>query len=145
MKTNLRLGSPAAVHADRPWMQEFMRKARQQNLRVDFVTVHWYGGPNVESLVSHLKKVHQLYGKPIWITEFGVADWNAKSLAENKHTPWRVQQFMKAALPRLDKLDFVERYAWFSAGEKSAALGPSALLRQDGSLTALGRYYASYQ
>jgi hypothetical protein len=52
---------------------------------------------------------------------------------------------MREILPRLDELDFVERYAWFSLGEDDKALGPSALFKEDGSLTALGQFYASHE
>lgn len=143
-KTGLRLGSPATVHGDNDWMKEFMRKAKKQGRRVDFVTVHWYGNPNPDKLINDLKAIHKLYGKPIWLTEFGVADWNAKSFDQNKHTVHEVRQFMKEVLPRLDKLPFVERYAWFSAGQQSAHLGTSSLFNGDGSLTWLGKFYAAH-
>lgn len=52
--------------------------------------------------------------------------------------------FMKEILPALDRLEFVERYAWFPADETSAPLSPSALFHEDGSLTTLGRYYAKH-
>lgn len=143
-KTGRRLGSPAAVHADREWMQEFMRLARERNYRVDFICVHWYGGPNVDGFVDYLRKVYALYGKPLWITEFAVADWQAGSRPANRHSPEAVLRFMKGILPRLDALEFVERYAWFPAAGDDKALGPSALFKADGSLTELGRCYAAH-
>lgn len=145
MRTGLRLGSPATVQPDSEWMQEFMKGARAKRYRVDFVCVHWYGGPNVEGFVRRLQEVHALYGKPIWITEFAVADWNAESRQHNMHSPEVVLRFMKELLPRLDELDFVERYAWFPADEHNRFLGPSALFKADGSLTPLGRLYASHK
>ncbi|HEX5791530.1 MAG TPA: glycoside hydrolase family protein [Luteolibacter sp.] len=144
MDTGLRLGSPATVHPDNEWMKSFMKQAAEKKYRVDFVCMHWYGGPNAAGLIKKLEQVHQLYGKPIWITEFAVADWNAKTRAANKHSPETVLRFMKEVLPQLDKLDYVERYAWFSASEDSAPLGPSALFRADGTLTELGKAYAAY-
>lgn len=143
--TGLRLGSPATVNPTNEWMQTFMREAKKRNYRVDFVTVHWYGGANADSLISRLKQVHKMYGKPIWITEFAVADWNAKSRAQNKFSEKQVLRFMKEVLPRLDQLEFVERYAWFSGGPNNKNLGPSALWKSDGSLTELGKYYSSHR
>ncbi|MGE9270127.1 MAG: glycoside hydrolase family protein [Verrucomicrobiales bacterium] len=145
MSTGLRLGSPGAVHADNEWMQAFMEGAKEQNLRVDFVTMHWYGGPNVESLITRIERVHQMYGKPIWITEFAVGDWEATTREEHRYTPERVLSFMKEVLPRLEALDCVERYSWFPADEDSAALGSSALFHRDGQLTSLGEFYRSYR
>jgi len=143
-KTGLRLGSPGAVHAHKDWMQKFMMKAKEKNLRVDFVCVHWYGGANAKSFINHLHRVHKMYKKPIWITEFAVADWQAKSLDQNKYSKADVQKFMKEVLPKLDKLDFVERYAWFNGSTNSKALGNSALFNNDGSLTKLGNLYAKH-
>ena len=145
MQTCLRLGSPAAVHAHKEWMQEFMKQAEAKNYRVDFVCVHWYGSPNVRSLVNRLREVHKMYGKPIWITEFAVADWKAESREQNRYSPEVVLSFMRELLPKLDDLDFVERYAWFSASEGDKALGTSALFREDASLTTLGQFYASHK
>jgi len=144
-RTGLRLGSPAPVHADREWLQQFMAEAKKRDYRVDFICVHWYGGANPDALINHLKKIHQMYDKPIWITEFAVADWKASSREKNRHSPETVLRFMKEILPRLDELEFVERYAWFSGAEDHKALGPSALFKADGSLTALGEYYAAHR
>lgn len=143
-KTGLRLGSPGAVHADKEWMQAFMAQASQRGYRVDFVCVHWYGAPDAAGFLSYLRKVHDQYGKPLWITEFAPADWKATSRDANRLAPERVRQFMRQVLPQLDALDFVERYAWFPATEDNKALGPSALFKADGALTELGRIYASH-
>ena len=144
MATGLRLGSPAAVHAERAWMQQFMEQAAARKYRVDFVTVHWYGGPNAQSLVDYLEKVHQMYHRPIWITEFAVADWNAHTLAENRFSPDQVLRFMKEVLPQLERLPYVEAYAWFPGRPGDAHLGPSLLFDETGTLSPLGQYYASF-
>ena len=144
METGLPLASPGCVHPDRQWMQEFMKAADERGLRVDYVCVHSYGGPNAKALVERLRRVHEMYGRPIWITEFAVGDWQAKTAAENKHSPQKVAEFMRELLPMLEELDFVDRYAWFSASTKSAALGTSALFNEDGSLTELGQIYSEF-
>lgn len=141
METGLRLGSPGCVHPDREWMKSFMEGAKKRHLRVDFVCVHSYGGPSADALVKRLTEIHKLYGKPIWITEFAVGDWEAKSPAQNRHSPATVLKFMEAVLPRLEKLDFVERYAWFPAGQEDAALCTSALFDKAGKITRLGECY----
>ena len=123
METGLRLGSPGCVQPDGDWMKSFMNGVRKQRLKVDFVCVHSYGGANADALIARLHKIHKLYGKPIWITEFAVGDWKAKSTAQNRHKPAAVLRFMEAVLPRLEKLDFVERYAWFPAGINNAGTG----------------------
>ncbi|MBV9850357.1 MAG: hypothetical protein JO250_11840, partial [Armatimonadetes bacterium] len=122
MQTGLTLGSPAAVHADGDWMQQFMRSVDQRRYRVDFVTIHWYGGADAPGFLGYLARVHDLYRRPLWVTEFAPADWSAGAGHPNRYTPQQVQDFMRAVLPAMNKLDYVQRYAWFSAGEDDAVL-----------------------
>lgn len=141
METGMRLGSPSCVHPDKEWMTEFMTGVKKRGLRVDFVCVHSYGGPSPEALVKRLENIHRMFGCPIWITEFAVGDWEAKSVAENRHKPEKVLGFMEKVLPMLEKLDFLERYAWFPAKTTDTPLCTSALFDEDGSLTRLGECY----
>lgn len=144
MNLNLPLGSPACVHADNEWMKSFMAKVEEEGYRVDFICVHWYGGANAQSLIDHLKSIHNLYNRPIWLTEFAPADWNATSPATSKITQAKALAFMQQILPALEKIDYVHRYSWFSADPKSAALGNSALFDSAGKLTSLGEYYSKF-
>jgi hypothetical protein len=141
MELDVRLGSPGCVHPDREWMKAFMRGVTEQGLRVDFVTVHSYGGLNVRALMKQLEKVYQLYGLPLWITELGVGDWKAKTRAENQYCPEQIVKFIEQLVPRLDDCDFVESYAWFTADQDDPALGPCAIFNADGSLTTVGKAY----
>jgi hypothetical protein len=118
MKTGLRLVSPSGrENAPFGWLKEFHEKATAQDIRIDVIGVHWYdwganpqGTPNenatrvFDRFKTYLKDVYDLYKLPIWITEFNANPnrTNAVNLA-----------FMKLALPYLENLDYVERYAWF--------------------------------
>lgn len=144
-KLNIPLASPGAIHPDKEWMQAFMKGAQEKNYRVDYVCVHHYGGANVQAFLNKLEKVYKMYGRPILITEFAVADWKAKIPAENRHTDEQVQAFMKEVLPALDKLPYVYGYAWFSFNRTSAPGTSSALFEEDGSLTPLGQIYAAHK
>ena len=139
--TGLRLGSPATVHPDNEWMLAFMKGVEERKLRVDFICMHSYGGPGVESLLKKIRKVHDLYKRPIWITEFAVADWEAKTAAENRHTPEQVAAFVTKLLPKLEAMDIVERYAWFTGGISGGPLASSQLFNSDGSLSIVGKAY----
>ena len=134
------LGSPATVGPNNDWMVEFMEKAEALNLRIDFVAVHSYGGPNVLSLINKLKDTYNAYRRPIWITEFAVADWNATSPEANKHSEATVMNFMTETLNALDEIDYIHRYAWFSGTQ--APLYTSALFDDDANITAVGELYA---
>jgi hypothetical protein len=82
-----------------------------------------------------------MFERPLWITEFGVGDWAAKSVEENQHSPEIVLGFMEKVLPMLDDLECLERYAWFPSLPDSPPLGTSALFDSDGNLTQLGEFY----
>jgi hypothetical protein len=144
MKPNIPLGSPACIHADNDWMKGFMTKIKEKGYRVDFICVHWYGGANAQSLIDHLKSIHDLYHRPIWLTEFAPADWSAVSPATSKVTITQALAFMQQILPALEKLDYVERYSWYSSSPDNAALGNSALFDNAGNLTQLGDYYSKF-
>jgi hypothetical protein len=79
--TGLRLGSPAATQhqtlgAD-SWLGRFMAGAQAQGLRVDFVAVHYYSQTgSVAEFKAYLEAVHAQYGKPVWVTEWALADWS---------------------------------------------------------------------
>jgi hypothetical protein len=139
---NLPLGSPAGVHADSPWMQAFMKEALKRKYRIDFITIHWYGGPTASQLTSHLDKIARLYKRPLWITEFCPADWSATKTGKNQHAEKDVLRFIKDALPRLERSNDVERYAWFGTAAGNSPTGCSALFDASGTLTKLGEAYA---
>ena len=145
-KTGRRLGSPACVHPDGEWMRAFMRGVEARGLRVDFVCVHDYRNDDADALIARLRAVHAAFRRPIWLTEFAVADWGAKGEHRgNRYTPERVLAYMRQVLPKLEALDCLERYAWFTKGAASVSLGTSSLADAEGALTPLGECYRSFQ
>jgi len=108
--------------------------------------VHHYGGINAQAFLDKLQRVYDLYGKPIWITEFAVADWQATSPEANRYSSEQVLEFMQTVLPALDTIKYVQRYAWFPAKQSFSALTSSALFDDEtGELTTLGEYYAHHK
>lgn len=137
------LGSPATVSPENDWMMEFMRRADAEGLRIDFIAVHHYGGNSATSLISKLNRAYQNFGeRPIWITEFAVADWNASSPANNRYSSAEVIDFMEQLLPALDNIEWLHRYAWFSG--TNAPLISSALFTDDNEITDVGIFYANH-
>lgn len=135
--------SPATVSPTNAWMKEFMEKADALGLRIDYIGVHSYGGPNYLSFISKLKETYELYGKrPLWVTEFAVADWTATTPAANKYTQEQVISFMTDACKAMDDIDWVFRYSWFDG--TNAPLITSALYEADKTtLTPAGQVYAN--
>jgi len=141
--TSLPLVSPSATHADGTWMLDFMGKSEQVCNRVDWIGVHWYGGADFQSFADQMKSIYDIYERPLLITEFAPADWNAATPADNRWSQADVLEFMKAALPWLEEQTWIAGYAWFSFKITSRAGTSSALFDDNGNMTALGRYYAS--
>ena len=110
--TGLRLGGPAPAKINGDWMVEFMKKVELNKLRIDFVTMHWYAPPNAKSFINKVNEIYKTYNRPIWITEFAVADWSATDENPSKYTEQQVLDFMNVVIPQLESLTFVERYSW---------------------------------
>ena len=145
MATGLRLGSPAvATGGATPggWLDQFMSGAAARGYRVNFITLHWYGsdfatGPAVSQLESYLQAVHARYHKPIWLTEFALANFGG-----SPQTPSRPQQaaFLTAATAMLQRLSYVQRYAWFGL-EATPGDGSMGLFRSGPAVTTVGRAF----
>jgi hypothetical protein len=152
MKTGLRLVSPACRQgAAFEWLNTFNQQAIQNDIRIDVIAVHWYdwGGnpqnsPNVspsailDRFSTYLNEVYNLYGLPIWITEFN----------GNKYRSTEVnRQFMELAIPYLESLNFVERYAWFEPQNVTIPEDPGNAEFYDDAmnLTDIGLFYKNHQ
>ena len=126
------------------WMRDFMTEADRLGYRVDYTGVHWYGGTNVPDFKAKMRRIYEKYGsRPILITEFAPADWEAKTFAQNRHKPHLVLAFMKEVLPWLEKQDWVAGYAWYSFEIHQVVGYTSSLFDRNGNLTTCGRYYQS--
>ncbi|MFI8185175.1 sigma-70 family RNA polymerase sigma factor [Actinacidiphila glaucinigra] len=132
------LGSPAVATNGATaggWLDRFMSGAEAKGYRVDFITLHWYGGDfrtseAVSQLTSYLEAVHQRYHKPIWLTEYALIDFS-----HGTRFPTAGQQaaFVTASTKALEALPYVQRYAWFGLGADPAR--PSSGLFTDGTHT----------
>ncbi|GIF76112.1 sigma-70 family RNA polymerase sigma factor [Asanoa siamensis] len=142
--TGMRLGSPSVAFgaADTgKWLDQFMRGAKEKGYRVDFITLHWYGGDFSAAAVGQLKGyIQQVYAKyklPIWLTEFALIRFDGSGA----HYPSDAQQvaFINGATDMLQGLSYVERYSWF--GLPSTADSHTGLYQESGALTPMGTAY----
>ncbi|WP_310378824.1 glycosyl hydrolase [Flavobacterium sp.] len=144
MKTGLRLVSPSCTEgAAFTWLKNFHTRAIELDVRIDVIAVHWYdwgsnptvnANPTPEQVFNRFKtyltNVHNLYGLPIWITEFN---------ANPNRTGSVNLEFMKLALPYLESLNYIERYAWFQPSS-----GVANYFDAGGNYTAAGIYYKNH-
>ncbi|MGH3210193.1 MAG: sigma-70 family RNA polymerase sigma factor [Trebonia sp.] len=146
MATGMTLGSPAvASGAATPggWLDQFMTGAKQRGYRVNFITVHWYGGdfstgPAVQQLESYLQAIYARYQLPIWLTEFALTSYSGGTAT----FPAEAQQaaFLAAATKMLDGLPYVQRYAWFAL-PTSTGSGTTGLFNPGPSVTQVGQAF----
>jgi hypothetical protein len=153
--TGLRLGSPAvasvysASQSNRRlrWLDDFMARAKEQGRRVDFIALHFYGDPTdpgtVRWIERDIRRVHERWGLPIWVTETGALQtwkWQGARL-HARPTAARDRAHLRRMKTMLNGLPYVERWAWFMdrcTGDCRA----SALYDARGRRTAMGRQLA---
>lgn len=128
----LRVGSPSnsSDNGGGAYLRAFMEGAKTRRLKVDFLVVHWYRSASPDAFEAWLRDLNSAYRLPIWIKEFNAMYTGAD---EGGH-----QRFLRGAMRTLERLRFVERYAYFNPGN-----GPAALFSPDGSLSKLGEIYRS--
>ena len=147
MQTGLRLGAPATTQDQAfgagKWQTNFMAAAQAQNVRIDFIPVHWYDWGNqnnnqaTDSLTAqavfnrfktYIERVNAAYpALKIWITEYNTN--------VNRTSPTVHKYFMKLSSDWLNTLPYIERYAYFFEHNLPASSG--------GVLTDAGSYWNS--
>ncbi len=143
LATGLRLGSPATTDGGREsWLYPFIEQADTDDLRVDFVAVHYYWcySPSNASgaatqMYNYLKAVHDNTGRPIWVTEWNNgANWTQDYCSD----PTYAQQAaaISAMVDMLESTPWVERYALYNWVEDVRRVE-----WDDGSLTSAGEVY----
>lgn len=146
-KTGLRLGSPAvAWGADQngQWLDKFMKGAKKRGYRVDFITLHWYGSDfrskeATQQLKQYVSAVHKKYPKkPIWITEYALMNFGA---GEKLPSATNQAKFVKSSTTMLEKLKYVEHYAWFAFPTSTNGQDETGLYRPGGAITKPGKAY----
>lgn len=142
---HMRLGSPAPGTGDdvKPngWLARFMAGAKARGYRVDFICIHPYQSSfdpetATKDLVREVTTVHNMYHLPIWVTEYAMARWGPP-----QKTPSAAVQaeFIRKSAAALEKLPFVERYAWYGDVPGQPTFSTN---RTDGTLTAVGKAWS---
>ncbi|QMU77388.1 glycosyl hydrolase [Streptacidiphilus sp. PB12-B1b] len=147
MATGLQLGSPAvATGGATPggWLDQFMQGARSRGYRVDFITLHWYGGDfvtadAVSQLEGYLQAVHARYGLPVWLTEYALT--NFADGGASYPTAQQQAAFVTASTAMLQRLPWVQRYAWFALPDTTP--GQTGLFLPGGAPDSVGAAWAA--
>jgi len=134
------LVSPATAGEGRPWLDAFFGNCTAmygpKGCQVSHIAVHDYSC-DAATTMAYLKAVHDRYNKPVWLTEFSCGD-GAQKQPTSKHLA-----YMKEVFPLLDKADYVYRYAWMSANDKSGLRGLVSGSSGSQTLTKVGELFNS--
>jgi hypothetical protein len=143
MRTKLELGSPACTTSETlgadSWLGRFMDQADKKGYDVDFISVHYYAeDPSISDFKDFLKDVKKEYGRPVWVTEWALVDWEDP----DRYSSEELAEFASAAIRMMDNLNFVKRHAWFGAYEGGDGWDINTeLLDAEGNLTAVGEAF----
>jgi Glycosyl hydrolase catalytic core len=126
-------GSPCNDTDPFDWLTKFF--AACTNCQVDYVAMHWYACTK-SALTSTVAKYEQMFGKPLWVTEFSCLDTSSDV------TDAFELSYMKDAVAALEADPMVFRYSWFTG--RSSGSPPISVLGSDGGvLTPLGQQYVT--
>lgn len=141
------LVSPSCVSARGRWMQNFMIQAERRKLSVDAIGYHSYTAPALEPFIRSLEKTYEMYGRKIWVTELGVADWKAaRRRRRNAFTLQQTLRFMKGAISFMESTDWISGYCWFSGGvfNDFGPLSTSSFFDRAGAISPVAREYMTF-
>ncbi len=128
------VGSPAAASDGQAWFEDFMSQVEAEQLRVDFIAIHWYGWESgscddVNLLEQYIEWAEQ-WDLPIWLTE-----WSCRVQSAEVN-----QAFFTDAVAMFAQHPLVERYAWYLP-RSSGDFAGGALVSGAGELTPFGEVY----
>ncbi|EDP45074.1 hypothetical protein MGL_0063 [Malassezia globosa CBS 7966] len=101
----IKVSAPQMVW-DMDWISKFMDKCHAAGCKISFMALHWYGGPDeIDSFKNWVKRIHDKFNLPIWMTEYGLT---------NKSNPSQkdVDRFMRETIEWMKSQPYVERAAW---------------------------------
>ena len=122
------LGAPAVTNGvgsgvGIDYMRQFIGNC--SGCQIDFIPIHWYGSVlDPGSFETYVSNFYQTFGKPIWVTEFGLTSG----------TSAQIISFLQQVLPWLGSQGYVRRYAYFMDNNQ----GDPYLLNSSNSLTDIG-------
>ncbi|KAH8177965.1 glycosyl hydrolase catalytic core domain-containing protein [Sarocladium implicatum] len=123
------IGAPAVSNSGNEnegldWLQKFVDSCNGE-CKFDFCNVHWYSEPQyADTLYDHIKKAHEICGKPVWLTEFAPLGSGPA-----------VDSFIETVIPELDKIEYLDAYSYFMVSQDHLMAG-------DG-LSSAGKMYAT--
>jgi hypothetical protein len=126
---------PSVTNGGAPMGLDWLSRFHEQcpDAIVHATNIHFYDiyeSATIDRFKAQVEKAAANYGKPVWITEFGL---NPGSASQEQ-----AASFLKEAMAYLDSSDKVQGYSWFMVGSGENQLNSGS------GLSAVGEVYASY-
>ncbi|CAJ2507225.1 Uu.00g084110.m01.CDS01 [Anthostomella pinea] len=99
--------------------------------QIDFINLHWYSSVyNFNYFQSYMQTAYAMFGKPIWVTEYG---------SDGSYDPEaQIEFFMQETEQWMDAVPYIQRYAYFIDA-------PGSLINPDGNgLSAQGAIFNNF-
>jgi len=153
------LSSPCPADYSSGWLDDFMKEAKRLNYRVDFIAVHCYQDFSISGVENKMKTdvldvLYQKYQLPIWLTEYGAIDisvWAGGGKHNVNCTEKAAKKYIENSTKLLEKLGYVERYAWFvdnfnERGDSRPKEAPyTSLYQDDDNISSTGKIYKAIE
>ncbi|KAF9521200.1 glycoside hydrolase family 128 protein [Hydnum rufescens UP504] len=139
-----RLVSPAVTSAPSglQWFQDFFAKCGdydgQKHCGVDIMAIHYYG-TQVSAFQGYVTKFHDVFGIPIWVTEFACENFSGQGGQCSKDDVWT---FMTGVTSWMNATPWIEAYFAFGLLHDMWNVNyENQLMDKDGRPTDLGSYF----
>ncbi|VGO19381.1 glycosyl hydrolase [Pontiella sulfatireligans] len=100
------------------WRTGYEAIAEKEGLRSEYMAMHWYstagakdGSPS--TLISNMEYLYNLYGKPIWLTEFSTRNFNGTMTNWSRNHNYN---FLAEFAWRAETLPWLKRWSLFEWG-----------------------------
>ncbi|MGE9270709.1 MAG: glycosyl hydrolase, partial [Verrucomicrobiales bacterium] len=111
----LPLLGPCPANYKGAWRTAYETIAEEQGLRADYMAMHWYsisgassGSPS--TLINNMQTLYDLYGKPIWLTEFSTRDFVGDKTTWSRNHNYN---FLAEFIWRAESLPWLKQYSVF--------------------------------
>jgi len=138
-RKGVKISSPQMAYKTQ-WLVEFMDECNKLGCTIDFIAIHWYGTTkDINLLKRWVKTVHAKFGKPVWVTEYGVTAASGGNMA-------KIMKFHQDATMWMTATKYVKRAAWLGCFEinnppDSYANNKNAFLNGNSSLRDIAYWY----
>ncbi len=125
---NVKVSAPSIVQTGHEWLVDFLNKCEAAGCDIGFLAIHWFWKcTEYADFQSNVQKgIDMAKGKPVWIDNFQCSGSEQEQI-----------DFLSKAVPYLDGLDSIERYAYVPTDS------PSFLDASGKTLSTLGQHYVN--